>query len=461
MVAVLVVLAFQLFPRQSYTVLSDGRALRVSATFDQERAALDAARVALSPGDDVVIGRGGSQASLAVRRAMPVTIAADGAVLELRTQAETVAGALAAAGIEIRPQDRIYVDGRLATARALLESAVYATTPENAVALSSSVSGRGEASVVGIEVVRARPVTVIVDRTRTEALSAARTVAGVLADLGMHVREGDLVSPALDAEVASGTTIRLAQAKTISVTVDGQAEALYTQARTVGDVLALFEIELGEADSVTPAVTTIVREGMEIVVSLVRTREEEVIETIPAPVRYETDHTLPAGSERVVEGHAGERVVRYLVTYENGVEVARELAGAEVLTEPIPTRHISAPAVEAERPTLDAPGYSGPYIEKFRVWATWYNATHGGKTRDHPAYGITYSGIPLDYGICAVDPAVIPLYTRFYVPGYGECLAADTGGLINGYDVDLGFPESAGWNPWHTGYVDIYILDWG
>ena len=61
--------------------------------------------------------------------------------------------------------------------------------------------------------------------------------------------------------------------------------------------------------------------------------------------------------------------------------------------------------------------------------------------------------------LCAVDPLVIPLGTRFYVPGYGTCLAADTGGLVKGNHVDLGFPEEAGQNPWNPQNLDIYILD--
>ena len=92
-------------------------------------------------------------------------------------------------------------------------------------------------------------------------------------------------------------------------------------------------------------------------------------------------------------------------------------------------------------------------------WATWYNESHGGKERDDPAWGITYTGIPLEKGICAVDPEVIPLLTRMYVPGYGNCLAADIGGGIRGNHIDLGFLEIHGDNPWYTGYVEIYILD--
>lgn len=50
---------------------------------------------------------------------------------------------------------------------------------------------------------------------------------------------------------------------------------------------------------------------------------------------------------------------------------------------------------------------------------------------------ITASGLVARYGIVAVDPDVIPLGTRLYIPGYGMALAADTGGAIIGDIVDL------------------------
>ncbi len=90
---------------------------------------------------------------------------------------------------------------------------------------------------------------------------------------------------------------------------------------------------------------------------------------------------------------------------------------------------------------------------------TWYNASHGGKSRDDPAYGITATGVRVDKGICAVDPSVIPLGTWMYIPGYGLCLAADVGGGVKGYHVDLGFPESVGDPGWGKRVLDIYILE--
>ncbi len=53
--------------------------------------------------------------------------------------------------------------------------------------------------------------------------------------------------------------------------------------------------------------------------------------------------------------------------------------------------------------------------------------------------GITAIGRPAGRGIVAVDPRVIPLGSRLYIPGYGFALAGDTGGDIRGNRVDLGF----------------------
>jgi 3D (Asp-Asp-Asp) domain-containing protein/peptidoglycan hydrolase CwlO-like protein len=53
--------------------------------------------------------------------------------------------------------------------------------------------------------------------------------------------------------------------------------------------------------------------------------------------------------------------------------------------------------------------------------------------------GNTATGVPTSHGVIAVDPAVIPLGTRMYVPGYGEGVAADTGSAVQGPTIDLWF----------------------
>jgi 3D (Asp-Asp-Asp) domain-containing protein/peptidoglycan hydrolase CwlO-like protein len=51
--------------------------------------------------------------------------------------------------------------------------------------------------------------------------------------------------------------------------------------------------------------------------------------------------------------------------------------------------------------------------------------------------GTTATGLPVGPGIVATDPSVIPLGTRMTIPGYGEGVAADTGGSIQGPRIDV------------------------
>ncbi|MHB1324633.1 MAG: 3D domain-containing protein [Thermoleophilia bacterium] len=54
--------------------------------------------------------------------------------------------------------------------------------------------------------------------------------------------------------------------------------------------------------------------------------------------------------------------------------------------------------------------------------------------------GTTATGMPVGHGIIAVDPSVIPLGSRVHVSGYGDAIAADTGGAIVGNRIDVWLP---------------------
>jgi 3D (Asp-Asp-Asp) domain-containing protein len=71
--------------------------------------------------------------------------------------------------------------------------------------------------------------------------------------------------------------------------------------------------------------------------------------------------------------------------------------------------------------------------------------------------GRTATGLPVGPGIVAVDPAVIPLGTRISIPGYGEGVAADTGGAIQGLTIDLWFPTLAEALAWGRRTVTITL----
>ena len=71
--------------------------------------------------------------------------------------------------------------------------------------------------------------------------------------------------------------------------------------------------------------------------------------------------------------------------------------------------------------------------------------------------GHTSTGAPVGPGIVAVDPAVIPLGTRLTIPGYGEGVAADTGGGVSGYTIDVWFPTQADALAWGRRTVAITL----
>jgi 3D (Asp-Asp-Asp) domain-containing protein len=71
--------------------------------------------------------------------------------------------------------------------------------------------------------------------------------------------------------------------------------------------------------------------------------------------------------------------------------------------------------------------------------------------------GKTAIGLPVRRGIVAVDPKVIPLRTRLYVPGYGPGIAADVGTAIKGRIVDLWFPTADEARAWGRRSVVVTV----
>lgn len=118
------------------------------------------------------------------------------------------------------------------------------------------------------------------------------------------------------------------------------------------------------------------------------------------------------------------------------VEDSRKRDIAKLTGKPLdkePAQIEETPAVEEPAPenTVETSNGYVAYSQAMDMEATAYLPTDGS------AEGITAMGIPATYGIVAVDPDVIPLGSKVYIPGYGEALAADTGGAIQGYKIDL------------------------
>lgn len=77
--------------------------------------------------------------------------------------------------------------------------------------------------------------------------------------------------------------------------------------------------------------------------------------------------------------------------------------------------------------------------------------------------GVTANGTNLranpNLKVIAVDPNVIPLGTRVWVEGYGEAIAADTGGAIKGNKIDVFIPSDSGALNWGRRTVTVKVLN--
>lgn len=71
----------------------------------------------------------------------------------------------------------------------------------------------------------------------------------------------------------------------------------------------------------------------------------------------------------------------------------------------------------------------------------------------------TATGSLLKRGLVAVDPRVIPLGTRLYIPGYGMAVADDTGGAIKGNRIDLAFDSHGEALQFGRREITVYIVD--
>lgn len=302
-----------------------------------------------------------------------------------------------------------------------------------------------------------KQLTIVVDQQSEMTVTVrARTVADVLTHAGIELAEGDEVYPPLNEKVQDGDRIEVILAEVVTVAVDGDEIRVAVAAGTVQQALARAGVVMGPLDRVVPVRQTKLEEGMRIEVIRVVQEEIEEMETIPYRTVRWAEPQLQKGVERVVrEGKEGILKKHVRLTYENGKLAHRQELSHEVVEEAI-ARIIGVGTRESVNVIETASG-ALRYTDVIEVEATAYYP--GPRSTGVWADGYTYTGLLAGRGVVAVDPEVIPLGTRLYIPGYGEAIAADIGGAIKGYKIDLGFPtyeEAIQYGRQHG--VKVYIL---
>lgn len=205
---------------------------------------------------------------------------------------------------------------------------------------------------------------------------------------------------------------------------------------------------LGES-SPSPKETLPVNQPITTESSFTQKLEEET-EIISKKIVYQDDPETEAGEEKVIdEGADGKKVKIIKVTStKDDEEYSREIVSVE--TTPAKDKKILRGTKIVWR-SLQTPDGEIKYWKKMRVYATHYDSRCPGCNE------WTAIGMRAGKGVIAVDPKVILLRSKVYIPGYGQAIAGDTGGAIKGNIIDLGFDDArtAGWS---ARFVDIYLL---
>jgi uncharacterized protein YabE (DUF348 family) len=318
----------------------------------------------------------------------------------------------------------------LVVACAILTGATWAIKPE--------------AHLVSVTGLNGSPVTF---RTTAKMVGTALQAQGII--LG----EKDQVSPSLNTSLKGlkDVSVRVTKAIPVTVVADGKTTQVVTVAPTVKALLNEVSLVLGAKDSISIAPEAALTPGMQITV--VRRTELVSIAKVDIPFNTvrEDDRRMTVGeSKEVQSGAAGQKEIKTVTYLEDGKEVKTEVVSEVVVSEPV--NRVVAFGTTA---VVSRGGTNMRYSRQMTLSSTGYTA---GKESNPDGNGYTYTGMRAVHGVVAVDPNVIPLYTRLYIEGYGVAVAGDTGGDIKGNRIDLCFNALSEALDWGRRPVTVYVL---
>ena len=276
-----------------------------------------------------------------------------------------------------------------------------------------------------------KTVTVMVDGAAHTVRTHLNSNEGIVRDAGVKLNPNDKVISS-SSTVQNGTTLTVVRAIPVYVTVNGKTRAVFTTETTAQGVAN----ELGfKAPNyvVVGDENGSVLSGTRITIAQVTSRSL----------------SMAKGEEEVVQvGQPGLERVQRETLYSNGTVIKTNDVSKVTQRAMVPTI-----IKEGTREVTTSRNVAGRASRAIVMEASAYLAGDG------DGAGITATGLPAVRGIAAVDPDVIPLGTRLFIPGYGEAIAADTGGAIVGNKIDLVMDSYGEAMDFGRQDVTVYVLD--
>lgn len=238
--------------------------------------------------------------------------------------------------------------------------------------------------------------------------------------------------------------------KHITIYVDGQEKQITTTQSQPEKIISEAGVEMGAYD--------------EFRMSSLRVKDDTEIHIVRAvPVKVEMGGTVrEMQTARATVGRLMDELgvdrTKYQPSLNEGVPIRKGLYIKLRTPEEIEAEERQAQMAQEQEPYvregfIETSRGAMRYTDVMVMEASAYLPTDGGGDC------ITATGLPATHGVVAVDPDVIPLGTRVYIPGYGVAIAADTGGMIEGAMIDLCMESYDDCMDFGRRDIDVYILE--
>ncbi len=350
--------------------------------------------------------------------AKTVTVEADGKKVNYFTVRKTVGDFLNHTKLNVYPEDLV-LPGRNADIQRGMDIVVKRSVPVAIKLNGKELAFRTLSPVVG------------------QALDAAGR------KFGFQLKASDEIEPNRDTPIQPNMAITVNISVPMTIVADGVTRQVELAPRPVKDVLAREQITVGAKDLVSPQPDEMVTANTTIKVVRVTEKVTTIQSNLPFQV-VAKQGDFPVGlPDRVINtGSFGLAQQTVKITYEDGVEVDRAILSQQTLRKPV-----DEIVARGSQTTVSRGGQIINFKRAYLVRATGYNAPGGA----------TSLGVPVQRGVVAVDPRVIPYYSKLWVEGYGWGRALDTGGAIKGNRVDLYFDDEADAWSWGSRKVIVYV----
>lgn len=184
------------------------------------------------------------------------------------------------------------------------------------------------ASHYDVNIYRARPITIVDGSVRVKVTTPYQTPEQIARDAGMTMQDEDNASIQTSVDLKSATAglyMTIDRATPFTLVLYGKKVQSYTQAATVGEMMAQKDITLGAKDTLSVSKDAAMTDGM--TVELWRNGKQTITEnqSIAFSVEQVQDADRPVGYKKITTpGVKGKKTVSYEITMKNGKEVKRK-----------------------------------------------------------------------------------------------------------------------------------------